>query len=414
MMLTPAQRAAIGPPPENPASEYRYLATNLQTGAIAGDWIPITPQSFARQINGTGQFQGALNLTAGNANPQITAAEQVAWRNSIANRRVVLWVLVDNVPVWNGILWDWQPQSILDGTMPFVASTMDSIAGYRVISEDLNFTGMDIFDIFRSLLNYALTKDISTSVAGIVNGSNESGISATLSFAGSDMQMVSDAWSTLLSMYDFEYAFRPGFNSAGNLVTYVDLGSPVLGLPFPQSALAYSMPGNLLDYQWTATGSSSANHIIATASGTDADGNAVTYTSQYPHGYDLIDLNSGAPLLEQAVSVTTVSVTEQAQIDAFADGYLPMTTGTQLTPVLWLGNGQGPPVSGIVLGSFAQIALTSVLHPPGPGGQPGYQGQARITGWSVYPPTDQQAEYSLLNCWIPVPYLPLEGVGSGS
>jgi hypothetical protein len=71
-------------------------------------------------------------------------------------------------------------------------------------------------------------------------------------------------------------------------------------------------------------------------------------------------------------------------------------------------------VSDIVLGSFAQIALTSVLHPAGPGGVPGYQGQARITGWQLYPPTDQQAEYTLLNCWIPVPYLPVEGVGSGS
>jgi hypothetical protein len=413
MTLTPAQAAAIGAPPANPADEYRYLASDLQTGAIIGDWIPITPQSFARQLNGTGQFQGALNLTAGSAAQQIAAAEQVAWRGSIASRRTVLWCLLNNVPVWNGITWDWQPQSILDGTMPFVASTMDSIAGYRVISDDLNFTGQDVFDVFRSLLNYALTKDIGTSVAGISLGSNESGIPVTISFAGSDMQLVSDAWSTLLSMYDFEYAFRPGFDASGNLVTYLDLGSPVLGLPFPQSALAYSMPGNLLDYQWTATGSSSANHIIATASGTDADGNAVTYTSQYPHGYDLIDLNSGAPLLEQAVSVTTISVTAQSQIDAYADGYLPMTTGTQLTPVLWLGNGQGPAVSDIVLGSFAQIALTSPLHPAGPDGQPGYQGQARITGWQLYPPTDQQAEYTLLNCWIPVPYLPLEGVGSG-
>jgi hypothetical protein len=395
--LTPAQMAAIGAPPAIPASEYRYLSTSLLSGALLGDWLPITPQSLARQVNGTGQFQGALNLTAGNA------AEQVAWRNSIVNRARVLWALVNAVPVWNGILWDWQPQSVLDGTMPFIASTMDSIAGYRVIADDLNFVGMDVFDIFRSLLNYALTKDIDCSVAGIVNGSNEAGIPVTLSLAASDMQLVSDAWSTLLSMYDFEYAFRPGFDANGNLVTYVDLGAPMLGLPFPQSGLAYAMPGNLLDYQWTATGSSSANHIIATASGTDDSGNSVTYTSQYPRGYDLADLATGAPLLEQAVSVTTISVTSQAQIDAYADGYLPMVTGTQLTPVLWLGNGQGPPVSDIVLGSWTQLALTSPLHPAGPQGQPGYQGQARITGWEVYPPTDQQAEYSLLNCWIPVP-----------
>ena len=397
MPLTAAQIAAIGPPPANPASEYRYLSSDLLTGAVLGDWIPVTPQNFARQINGVAQFQGALNLTAGNA------AEQVSWRNSIVNRARVMWVLVNGVPVWNGILWDWQPQSILDGTMPFVASTMDSIGGYRIIEDDLTFTGMDVFDVFRSLLNYALTKDISTQVAGISYGDNEAGIPVTVSFAGSDQQLVSDAWSTLVSTYDFEYAFRPGFDANQNLVTYLDLGAPALGLPFPQSQLAYAMPGNLLDYQWTATGSSSANKVLASASGTDALGNAVTWTSQYPHGYDLADLAAGAPLLETAVPVTTISVTSQAQIDAYADGYLPSVTGTQLTPTLWLGNSQGPPVSDIVLGSWAQLALTSVLHPAGPQGQPGYQGQARITGWQVYPPTDQQAEYSLLNCWIPSP-----------
>jgi hypothetical protein len=397
MPLTAAQVAAIGAPPAVPTSQYRYLSTDLLTGQRIGDWIPLTVQNFARAINASGQFQGALNLTAGNP------AEQASWRNSIANRKSVLWCLLNSVPVWNGILWDWQPQSVLDGTMPVVASTMDSIAGYRVIDTDITFTSMDVFDMFRGLLNYALTHDIDCGVAGIILGSNESGISDTVTFSGSDMQLVSDAWSTLVSTYGFEYSFRPGFDANGNLVTYVDLGCPELGLQFPASGLAYSMPGNLLDYQWTATGSSSSNHIIATASGTDSSGNSVTWQSAYPHGYDLADLASGAPLLEQAVSVTTISVNSQAQIDAYADGYLPAVTGTQLTPTLWLGNGQGPAVSDVVLGSWAQVALTSPLHPAGPTGQPGYQGQARITGWQVYPPTDQQAEYTLLNCWIPVP-----------
>ena len=397
MPLTPAQQAAIGAPPANPTSEYRYIASDLLTGAIIADWIPLTPQNFTRQVNGTGTFLAALNLTAG------SAAEQAAWRAGIANRRVVMWVLLDNVPVWNGIVWDWQPVSILDGTMPFSASTMDSLFAYRVIQDTLTFTGMDIFDIFRSLANYALTKDVNAGMAGLSLGDNEAGISATVTFTGSDMQLVSDAWTNMVAEFGFEYAFRPGLDANGNLATYLDLGCPELGLPFPQSGLAYNMPGNLLDYQWTATGSTSSNKVIATA--TDSTGTA-TWTSQYPAGYDLTDLNSGAPLLEQAVSVTTISITDQAQIDAYATGYLPAVTGTQLTPTLWLGNGQGPAVSDIILGSWCQIALTSPLHPAGANGQPGYQGIARIVSWTLYPPTDQQAEYTWIGLWIPVPYLP--------
>lgn len=397
MALTAAQLAAIGAPPANPTSEYRYIATDLLSGAILGDWIPMDGTyglSLARQINGTGTFTGALSLTAGNA------LEQVAWRNSIANRRTMIWLLLDGTPVWNGILWDWQPQTILDGTMPFSASTFDSLFAYRVIQDTLTFTGMDVFDIFRSLVTYALTKDVNGQAAGLNLGSNESGVSATVTFTGSDMQLVSDAWQNMVAEFGFEYAFAPGLDVNGNLTTYLNLGYPELGLTFPQSGLAYNMPGNLLDYQWTATGSTSSNKVIATA--TDSSGSGTTWTSQYPAGYDLTDLNAGNPLLEQAVSVTTISVTDQAQIDAYATGYLPAVTGTQLTPTLWLGNGQGPAVSDIVLGSWCQLALTSPLHPAGPNGQPGYQGQGRITGWSLYPPTDQQAEYTWLNLWIPV------------
>jgi hypothetical protein len=401
MALTAAQLAAIGAPPANPTSEYRYLATNLLSGAIVGDWIPMDGTyglSLSRQVNGTGTFTGALSLTAGNS------AEQAAWRKSIANRRTVIWLLLDGTPVWNGILWDWQPQTILDGTMPFSASTFDSLFAYRVIQDDLTFTGMDVFDIFRSLVTYALTKDFNTQVAGLNLGNNESGVSATVTFTGSDMQLVSDAWQNMVAEFGFEYAFAPGLDVNGNLTTYLNLGYPELGLAFPQSGLAYNMPGNLLDYQWTATGSTSSNKVIATA--TDSSGSGATWTSQYPAGYDLVDLNAGNPLLEQAVSVTTISITDQAEINAYATGYLPAVTGTQLTPTLWLANGQGPAVSDIVLGSWCQLALTSPLHPAGPNGEPGFQGQGRIIGWSLYPPTDQQAEYTWLNLWIPVPYLP--------
>ena len=169
----------------------------------------------------------------------------------------------------------------------------------------------------------------------------------------------------------------------GNLTTYLDLGYPQLGLQFPASGLAYSLPGNLIDYVWTRTGSSSANKVIATA--TDSGTGGTAWESSYPAGYDLTDLGHGYPLLEQATALTTLQVTEQAQIDNYATGVLPLVTGTQLTPVLYLGNAQGPGVTQISLGSWCQLALTSPLHPAGPQGQPGYQGQGRITGWTCFP-----------------------------
>ena len=320
--------------------------------------------------------------------------------NAIEPRRSVLWVLIDGIPVWNGILWDWQPVSILDGTMPFTASTIDSLFTHRIIEDDLTFTGADVFDVFRGLASYALGKQPNGGIYGLDLGDNEAGLSVTVAYTGTDLQFVSDAWSNLVAGYGIEYAFRAGFDANGNLTTFLDLGYPELGQQFPASGLAYSMPGNLIDYVWNRTGSSSANKIIAT--GTDSTGTGDAWESQYPAGYDLADLGGGYPLLEASAALTTIDVTSQAQIDAYATGLLPLTTGTQLTPVLYLGNEQGPGVTQISLGSWCQIALTSPLHPAGPQGQPGYQGQGRVTGWQLYPPTDQQAEVTWLQLYIPV------------
>ena len=85
-----------------------------------------------------------------------------------------------------------------------------------------------------------------------------------------------------------------------------------------------------------------------------ADG--ANWISQYPHGYDLDDLAAGFPLLEFPQTLPTSAVTSLAQVNAYADGFLPSVTGTQLTPVLTLGNDQGPAVASIVLGSQAQVA----------------------------------------------------------
>lgn len=376
-------------------STYRYLSTSLLSGQVVGDWLPMTPQTFGRVINTTASFTGALNLTAG------TAAENANWRAALTRRKTVLWIMQDSVPVWNGIVWDSPHMSVLDGTLPVSATTIDSLFGHRYITDDLTLSG-DVFDIFRSLASYALSKGDGYQVANLNLGSSQSGVSDTITYNATDMKQVSSAWSDLIATYGFEYAFRPVLDPSGLLYTQLDLGMPELGLQFPASGLVYSSPGNLLDYRWTETGSSSANVIIATAQ--DSAGGGTSYRSAYPHGFDLDDLGLGFPALESPEALTTVTVTAQGQIDAFADGVLPSMTGTQVTPLLILGNAEQAigQARNIVLGSWCELTLTSPLHPAMPDGSPGYQGQARVTGWTLYPPTANQAESTQIQTWVPV------------
>src|ERR1017187_4109772 len=243
-------------------STYRYATTEIRSGVIKGDWLPLVPMNFARNINATGTFTGALNLTAGN-----TAAERANNILAVEPEKSVLWCFQDTVPVWCGIIWDWPHMSVLDNTLPLTCSTMESLFQKRLITDDLTFTNADIFDVFRGLAAYALSKNPSAGVAGFTMGTNESGIITTISYAGSDMKAVYDAWTDLITAYAFEYSIRPALDSAGNPVMVLDLGMPQLGLPLATANLAFSLPGNLLDYRFSRTGSTSANTVYASASG---------------------------------------------------------------------------------------------------------------------------------------------------
>ena len=87
-----------------------------------GDWLPITGQSFSRALNSTGTGTCALNST-GNA---LTDSVNVA---AVLARKAVLWVLQDGAVVWNGLVLDWQHQSILDGTLPLNCADLSFVLG---------------------------------------------------------------------------------------------------------------------------------------------------------------------------------------------------------------------------------------------------------------------------------------------
>jgi len=388
--------ASGGPFASAKPSTYRYLTSNVLSGALMGDWLPIGPQSFTRAINTTGTFSGSLNLIPGS--PQQNSANLAA----ITPRKAVLWVLQDGVPIWNGILWDWVPTTVLQQQLPIQASTMESLLGKRIIDTDLVFTSADIFDMARGIIRFAFSKSPNGQVAGITYSAALSGITGTLTFDGSQNQDCLAALGTLVSTYGLEFSFRPYMDQNGNLRTNVDLGYPALGQPYPASGLAYNFPGCLLDYAFVATGSTGANRLIGSAQESTASGSGVALTGT---AIDETDIGNGYPLTEEAISPTGVTFTTDQQVSDYCAGVLPSTTATQLAPLVVLGNGQYPPLSVTQLGSYASCAFTSAEHPAGPAGEPGFTGVGRVVSWSCYPPTSQQAEYVQLQ----IGSMPFEG-----
>jgi len=368
-------------------STYRHMTTNLLSGQVTGDWLPIITQNFSRTINTVGSLSGALNLTAG------TALEVINNRLALEPEKTMLWVFQDGAPVWNGIVWDQPHSSILDSTLPISCATPESLFQHRLITDDLTFSG-DLFDIFRGLASYALGKTPNGQMAGWTMGTNESGVVLEgVTYSATDMQTVYDAWSALISAYNFEYSVRPAVDASGNVYMSLDLGYPTLGLPLATSGLGFDMPGNLLDYAFPRTGSSAANTVYATATDGSATSDGTSWASQLPHGQDIDGaLAQGYPLLETSESLTTLATVTQAQVDAFADGQMAQLTGTQLLPTLTIGNDQYPAASSVTLGSWCQVTATSPLHQSPGNNVPGLQVVGRVVGWTLTPPAGTQTE----------------------
>lgn len=375
--------ASGGPFASARQSQYRYLCTNVLSGALMGDWLPLEVQNFSMVINGGGKFSGSLDLIPGS--PQQNAANLAA----ITPRKAVLWCLQDGVPIWNGVLWDWVPSTVLGQQLPVQAASMEWILSKRIIDTDLVFTSADVFTMARGIIQFAFSKSPNGQVAGITYSPALSGVTDSLTFDGSQNQDCLAALGTLVSTYGIEFSFRPYMDSGGNLRTNVDLGYPALGQAFPASGLAYSFPGNLLDYAFVATGSSGANRVVATAQAAGTTGTALTGSA-----IDSTDIGNGYPLTEEAVSATGVTFSTDSQMNDYAAGILPSVTATQLAPLVVLGNGQYPPLNVTQLGSYASVAFTSAEHPAGPNGEPGFTGTGRIVSWTAYPPNSQQAEYA--------------------
>lgn len=414
-VLTPPVTASGG----SSSPGFRYATTDLVTGKVLCDDLPLSVQSFSRNLNGEGELSGSLNLLAGQT---LSTALAQALRGygvnapylaAIECERAVLWVIQDGVPVWAGVIWDWPDMTMTGGQVPISASTFESIFDHRLISADITYQQVDLFTAFIDITKYGLTKSspyiVSTNPtpapsAEVIAAAAVpqirlptgpaaiSGITWTASYTYSDLQQVSSVWQDMATSGQLEYTFEPGLDENGNFVVYLRLGYLQLGQALASTGIALAFPGPALDYGYQRTGSQGANYIWATA---PPNGSELTWLSAYPHGADLPALQAGYPLLETSASWSGSWVTEQSQIDGYADGELPILSDAMTIPTINIDGQDYPRLWEITLGDTITFAATSAMHParPGAGMQPGLQDTLRVTGFTCYPPDAGQQMY---------------------
>lgn len=365
-------------------STYRYLATDVISGALRADTIPLHVQSLGRNLGGIGQpgqLTATLDLGALPKQSNLLAA--------LEPRRTLLWALQDNWPVWAGVLWDWPHTSARSNQLPIIANELGSLFQRRQIRNALAYNGVDEFDVIRNLINYALGK-ASGGVAQLMMTTSESGILVSESFPAASLTKVLDAVNQVCGKYSLEYAFDPGMSSANTPTITLRIGTAAtIGRPYSATNLQLMYPGNVLDYAWPRTGSAGTNSLIAIASGS---GGAAWVSNPATHGLDTADLAAGYPLTEDSVSYTGSVISAQSGIDAYADSRQQLVAKAPTIGKVTLAGGATPTVQQIQLGDHATLIATSTLHPAGANGTPGLVQDARIIGWTVHPPNEQQSE----------------------
>ncbi len=359
---------------------YRYWTSDLRTGQILADWLPLRVSSFARTLGAAADLTATLDLRP---SPVQNAANLAA----LEPRRTVLWVSQDGFPVWGGIVWDWPHTSALDCTLPIRASTLESLFDHREIRADLAFTDADAFDIARTLVAGA-TAGTGREVAGLLLPEGTAGRTRTVTYLGTDAKKALKALQDLAADADIEFTFDPTAAGDGAAVV-LRLGAPQLGT-MADVGLVLGLPGNVVDYAWPRTGSASVNSLAATASAAAADGTQAVWRSV---ATDAEDVALGFPVLEDTVTYSGALVGGQAQLDTYAATLLAERRHTAAAPSVKVGGANAPLLRELALGSYAWLTVSSPLHPADPAtGAPGLARLVRIVGWTATPPADGQEE----------------------
>lgn len=370
------------------------MTTNILTGQVLFDNLPVVVQSASAQLNGIGSMSGVLQMRN-----DLDLSVRINMIAALEPYKSVFWIFQDNQPIWAGPIIAWNPSTMVGATLPFQAATMESMFQYRLITESINFDNEDASFVFRELALYAVSKEMNSQISGLNISGPYLNTLINASFAGSNDQSVYDAWNTLISTYDLEYTIMPVYadQSGGSLALQFQLlvGSPLMR-PYSATNLQFTYPSkNVLDYQYIRQNNNLANVVYAT--GTDSTINATSYESNFPNGVNQTELNNGYPLLESTVTIQQ-PVSGQSEVDAYATVW-SQNTGVQdqITPSLVMGPNAYPKIADIRLGDECVFVATSPIHPAPTTGGPGLIMAARITGWTITPPSQGTPETATIN-----------------
>lgn len=349
----------------------RFVTTDIVTGETLHADLPFTPSTITPALGSPDSIQGTLDLT------------DLYVRNTVRERRTMLWALANETPVAAGVVWTVDSKDATNSYASLKVDGVETLLARRIIDSDLTFTSEDAAEVVRGLLDAGTTAKTSGDIAALLydtgdswtnylSSSHTTGVTVTREYLGKNRKTVAALLTELTDTTGLELRFQPTWVNE-------ELRLVVMLAPELTASLGYSLtfPGNVSNYQAPTLGASCANKVIVVGA-TDATGTQAVSDASSGHGVWQEDLDDGAPLLEATVSMTSEADATQADLDARADVELiSLKTAAAMTMDLPITD---DPVSieSLVPGATCSISLSSYMHPTD-NEEPGLSGTYRIS-----------------------------------
>lgn len=338
--------------PTSAGHDISYIFTSTMFGDILAE-LPLTSVTFSLTLNNSGPFQGTFNVE----DPRVA---QQDWIDATAPYLASVWVLVDGVPVYGGIVTT-RRYSSSSQTITIGASDQWFYLGQRIQAFDYSSTWVnpaDPMQIAAQVMTDALATANSIAINVAVQGSTPSNYWVSMSYPISQFQAVSDIVTQLQQMsylVGFDFACDPQI-IGGFLVPQVTLSYPRRGRIAGSTGLVI-MVGADVDFEYDEDGTQMANQIYETASGSGGVASVASWAPAITQG--------GYPITEKVTSHTSMNSTpwNQSVLDATVAGDLQVSAYPPVAPVVTIPLFGDPQLGDYIVGDDVRVIVPQFSGP---------------------------------------------------
>lgn len=293
------------------ARTYRYLFCDLRTDTLLAE-LPCQNVSFDIQLNGAGGFQGQIPL---DGSDKIVKLDPL---NATQEARSYLWIEVDGVLVWGGLVWT----SGFDSSQGYIQLNGNETWSYfkhqKLRGGNYNYANIDQLAIARDILAYVQARlgpvvDWRGSTAGgdigVTLGNETCGVLRTRVYNLYEEKEVGLAVEELSQVQNgFDFVIEVGYVNGVRTKTFRP-SYPRRGVSATNSGFVWEYPGSITNFRVSKDGTMMTNWMKTLGAGSAEN----MLTSQ---AFDGASIDLGYPRLDGTTSHGDVVV--QSTLDAWS------------------------------------------------------------------------------------------------